>query len=90
MTRPGQDSQTTNNNPARESTVHSLAQCGSGLFYHDGAEQLSVTAHSQSVNIYLSEADCEIVFIVLYFVYLERPVRGNNVPLNPEESVENI
>ena len=57
------------------------------LSWRSRAEQLSVTVRA---NIYFSEADCEIVFIVLYFVHLEQPVRGNNVPLNPEESVENI
>ena len=42
------------------------------------------------VNIYFSGSYCEIVFIVLYFLHLEQLVSGNNVPLNPEESVENI
>ena len=63
----------------------------SELFYHEGAvENRAVISHRQTAHIYFSEADCEIVFIVLYFVHLEQPVRGNNVPLSSEESVENI
>ena len=53
-------------------------------------ENRAVISHRQTAHIYFSEADCEIVFIVLYFVHLEQPVRGNNVPLSSEESVENI
>ena len=51
-TRPDQDSKTTNNNPARESQSGAIQE----------------QSQSECFNIYFSEADCEIVFILLFYI----------------------
>ena len=80
-----QDSKNNNNSPARESQV--WRNVGADYFIIMTVQSVSIIV---LVNIYFSGPYCEIVFIVLYFLHLEQLVSGNNVPLNPEESVENI